>query len=988
MANSPDTNEVDKPTKNVDEPAGMKPVLVRKISDDILTLGKTNIEKQQTILTAKAIEDLGTPIRWPSNDEDKARYRSDAYENKVDLNKVVDSGLRYFDRNQYINGPTFSNYKTDLDAENNPIDDYPAVIMQTIMDFNNGPQEWVIKEGSTSTTKTESEIPSNKSLREPMPTAPRGAYFRSGSNSSSDNDSGNDIKLSGSINVRQIIYPVGTSQRFDGMVFIREGVVIYRQNKSLAEGCSLHSTNFGPWQPVGNEILDATFDENDSAKQALKINTRYHIRRNGMQLSLPDPSLYKPGSKVIVIQYPVGPGFNVSSTVTGKVFIDQTSDDGTVTITPAVSSDTIELPDGTVPAKVYPQRYVFSVVRENIGTTAEANGWRMEYEGLDSCSNVSGMMHLLDIHTSQPTGNLIPLNFFPQAPTSDEQVQYSRVPFDGVLELVLKLKKMPSDYYNNPCIFFVAIYDETGTRGGFESAPDKSNANKLYFTKVDEGGKVTYRPVGLGGTFTPADSVEYYVPKTPEAVRWVKLGAGSTIHCGINVVRRLRVYTGDIIRFSSVNFRSEHLSAFDGTASARIYPCKHGELPFKTGISHVSGDADFDSNVGFGNKTTVEGQPAVFDTNSWGEYKKSLGVIEAEDAITDKTAEIPASLQDLHNVADYLFRIIGDYGNLQRPMSLEATSNRSYNNSTLNRAVPGIYRLTDRTDGFDDENKKYWWKNASFLEDVFDDGSETRNAVLIVLGPGAITKLNLSEQTNYFNPVQPTAGNPGGTRVTIDGITGLFTSVNTQQVSDGFVSFNAKREGTTYSEGPFDYYSVQILFFKRTSGRYALYVRYGSNTGSWTTFEDVLSVNTLNTRDYIGMMSADEKFDPNAEHEELISLMNKYPIVHCYIGGRWGVGADGKRVMWLPDINPRSNEQDRIPMGAEVTFLFEPNTFDADFDVYRTDYLADGSGLAGIMGTIPALEDLSDKTVGYRQLVLKWLRGWKVVSFTDLKRTF
>lgn len=343
-------------------------------------------------------------------------------------------------------------------------------------------------------------------------------------------------------------------------------------------------------------------------------------------------------------------------------------------------------------------------------------------------------------------------------------------------------------------------------------------------------------------------------------------------------------------------------------------------------------------------------------------------------------------MQDLHNVADYLFRIIGDYGNLQRPMSLEATSNRSYNNSTLNRAVPGIYRLTDRTDGFDDENKKYWWKNASFLEDVFDDGSETSNAVLIVLGPGAITKLNLSEQANYFNPVQPTAGNPGGTRVTIDGITGLFTSVNTQQVSSGFISFNAKREGTTYSEEPFDYYSVQILFFKRISGRYALYVRYGSRTGTWTKFEDVL------TRDRIGMMSPVGKFDREVEYRELISLMNQYPIVHCYIDSvMWPISVvDGKqaRVVRLPNIDHKSNEHARIPMGAEVTFLFEPNTFDYDFVVLRTDRLADGTESSNLMGTIPKIEDRGNTTVEYRQLVLRWIGGWKVVSFTDLKRTF
>ncbi len=987
MANSPDTNEVDKPTKNVDEPAGMKPVLVRKISDDILTLGKTNIEKQQTILTAKAIEDLGTPIRWPSNAEDKARYRSDAYENKVDLNKVVDSGLRYFDRDQYINGPTFSNYKiaTASEGGNTLVNERPAVIMQTIMDFNNGPQEWVIKEGSTSTTKTESEMPSNKSLREPMPTAPRGAYFRSGSNSSSDNDSGNDIKLSGSINIRQIIYPVGTSQRFDGMVFIREGVAIYRQNKSLAEGCSLHSTNFGPWQPVGNEILDATFDENDDAVQALKINTRYHIRRNWMQLSLPDPSLYKPGSKVIVIQYPDGSGFNTSSTVTGKVYIDQNLVDGSITITPAVSSDIIELPDGAAPAKTYPQRYVFSVVRENIGTTAEANGWRLEYEGLDSCSNVSGMMQLFDMHTAQPTGNLLTDALFPQTSDSNEHVDYHRVPFDGVLELVLKLKGM-SD--NSSSVFFVSMYDDTGTRGGFRDAhitPDTFNANKLYFRRVVENSKVAYVPAGIPGVFTPERDVVYYTPTVPESVRWVKLDTSNTLHYNINVVRRLRVYTGDIIRFATVNFSRAQLSAYDGTASARIYPCKHGELPFKTGISHVSGDADF------GNKSDVTGQPAVFDTNSWGEYKKSLGVIEAGNTISDKSAEIPASLQDLHNVADYLFRIIGDYGNLQRPMSLKATEDKEYNNTKLNYAIPGIYRLTDPSDGTNTENKNYWWKNKSLLSDVFDDGSETRNAVLIVLGPGAITKLNEDDQTHYFNPVQRAIHNSTDVnqrvsdRVAIDGITGLFTSVGDTYTLKKLVSFEAQREGTTYRGSPYDYYSMQILFFKRTSGRYALYVRYGSNTGSWTTFEDVLSFNT--TRDYIGIMNVGYKFEPNVEHKELISLMNKHPVVHCYIGDGWAVDGNGKRVMHLPDIDPISNENG-IPMGAEVTFLFRPCTFDSDFDIMMTDYRDDGSRPDVCMGTIPKIENLSNTDIAYRQLVLRWIGGWKVVSFTDLKRTF
>ena len=982
MANFPTTNDVDKP-------ASMKPVLVTKISDDILTLGKTNIEKQQTILTAKAIEDLGTPIHWPSNDEDKARYGFDDDESIADLDKVVDSGLRYFDKDKYINGPTFSNYQTARADNGDPIDDNPAVIMQTIMDFNGSLQEWVIKEGNTSTTKTESEMPSNKSLREPMPTAPRGAYFRSGSDSSSDNDSDDDIKLSRSINVRQIIYPVGTSQRFDGMVFVREGVAVYQQVKSLAEGCSLYSTDFGPWQPVGNEILDATFYETDSKEQNLKINTRYHIHCDGMRLKLPDPSAYKPGSKVIVIQHPVGTAFNTSSTVIGKVCVNKMLIDGSITITPAASSDIIELPDGTAPAKTYPQRYVFTVVRESLGTSGEANGWRIEYEGLDSCSNVSGMMQLFDMHTAQPTGNLLTDTLFPQTSDSDEHVDYHRVPFDGVLELVLKLKGM-SD--NSSSVFFVSMYDDTGTRGGFRVAhitPDTFNTNKLYFRRVVENGKVVYVPAGIPGVFTPESDEGYYTPTVPASVRWVKLDTGNTLHYNINVVRRLRAYTGDIIRFATVNFSRAQLSADDGTASARIYPCKHGELPFKTGISHCGGTGDF------GNKTTVEGQPAMFDANSWDEYKKSIGVIEVDNEIYDKSAEIPASLQDLHNVADYLFRIIGDYGSLQRPMSLEATNNYDTNVAHLNSAIPGIYRLTDPSDRLDNGDKSYWCKEESSpLWDVFDDGSETRNAVLIVLGRGAITKLNADDQLHYFNPVQRAIHNSTDVnqrvndRVAIDGITGLFTSVGDRYALKKLVSFEAQREGTTYSDSPYDYYSMQILFFKRTSGRYALYVRYGSNTGYWTTFEDVLSANT--TRDYIGIMSAGHKFEPNVEHKELISLMNKHPVVHCYIGGgdNWDdVDGDGNRVMYLPDIGRMPNAN-VVPMGAEVTFLFRPSTFDADFEVRMIDYRDDGSGEEVRMGTIPKIEDHTNTPVGYRQLVLRWIGGWKVVSFTDLKKTF
>lgn len=970
MANSPDTDDVD----NVNKPAGMKPVLVRKISDDILTLGKTNIEKQQTILTAKAIEDLGTPIRWPSNAEDKARYRSDDSNDGnpiADLNKVVDSGLRYFDRDQYINGPTFSNYKiaTASEGGNTLVNERPAVIMQTIMDFNNGSQEWVIAEGASNTIKTEDEMPNGKSLRDPMPTAPRGA------------------SSNGDVRIRQIIYPVtGTSSRFAGMIFVREGTASYTRDETLADGYRLTSNEFGPWHPVGNEILDATFDENDNAVQALKINTRYHIRRNGMQLNLPDPSAYKPGSKVIVIQYPVGTGFNTFSTVIGKVCIDQELVDGSMTITPAVSSDVVELPDGIAPAKTYPQRYVFSVVREKTGDSSETNGWRVEYEGLDSCSNVSGMMQLFDMHTAQPTGNLLTDTLFPQTPDSDEHVDYHRVPFDGVLELVLKLKGM-SD--NSSSVFFVSMYDDTGTRGGFRVAhitPDTFNANKLYFRRVVENGKVAYVPAGIPGVFTPERDVVYYTPTVPESVRWVKLDTSNTLHYNINVVRRLRVYTGDIIRFATVNFSRAQLSAYDGTASARIYPCKHGELPFKTGISHCGGTGDF------GNKTTVEGQPAMFDANSWDEYKKSIGVIEVDNEIYDKSAEIPASLQDLHNVADYLFRIIGDYGNLQRPMSLEATDNYDTNVAHLNSAIPGIYRLTDPSDRLDNGDKSYWCKEESSpLWDVFDDGSETRNAVLIVLGRGAITKLNADDQLHYFNPVQRAIHNstdvnrPVNDRVAIDGITGLFTSVGDRYALKKLVSFEAQREGTTYSDSPYDYYSMQILFFKRTSGRYALYVRYGSNTGSWTTFEDVLSVNT--TRDYIGIMSAGHKFEPNVEHRELISLMNKHPIVHCYIGDGWVASGDGKRVMYLPDIGHMPNAN-VVPMGAEVTFLFKPYTFDADFEVRMIDYRDDGSGEEVCMGTIPKIENPSNTDIAYRQLVLRWIGGWKVVSFTDLKRTF
>ena len=91
----------------------MKPVLVTKVSDDISTLQKGDVEKQRTVLTARAIEDIFkcAPI-VKTNATDADYFDGD----KVDLDRITHACSRSLEADQYKNGPIITINHRDTDS--------------------------------------------------------------------------------------------------------------------------------------------------------------------------------------------------------------------------------------------------------------------------------------------------------------------------------------------------------------------------------------------------------------------------------------------------------------------------------------------------------------------------------------------------------------------------------------------------------------------------------------------------------------------------------------------------------------------------------------------------------------------------------------------------------------------------------------------------------------------------------------------------------
>lgn len=367
----------------------MKPVLVERITDDISSLQKSDVEKQKLMFSARAIADIFkcAPIK-KTNPSDVGFYDGDL----IDLNLVVESGHRTILANEYKNGPEVFIDHCEKDrnwsVNHSPLQVVPTAYLYTYGVLPSGELEWY----GNYDGKISIEDDEHKQTIKPRAKSPT---------------------------IRQILYPNldneyfvhrETHSRWDcGSPFCRQGTLQGDGTYKWEDWYLMGKSHNGP-----EYFTPVVITGHQDVVHPIDVETTYHIYGTVNDFRLPNANLdgYKPGMKIVVC---VHPPLNEDDVTACTVNYRDTNADGTVEsedemtllLTPHFRRDTKELD-----ASIAVNALITSVTTFEIVDVMEANGagsyrsWSIEASD-EETDFTSGMSQLLGEHIDRGTGDIV-----------------------------------------------------------------------------------------------------------------------------------------------------------------------------------------------------------------------------------------------------------------------------------------------------------------------------------------------------------------------------------------------------------------------------------------------------------------------------------------------------------------------------------------------------------------------------------------------------
>ena len=374
--------------KNITPPA-MKPVLVTEVSDDIRKVRGTDVAQQQTLLTARAMQDLlaGDLISLNDTSAFDRRYIKELEKEetgekyrRIDLDLIVDPSIRFVERGSYIHGPKYA-YDKDDSTKTNVVQ---AGILHTYAQLPDGQLTWDDDywRGTTS-------IPGPSAAKDDAPTRQRGEinhrHPREGAMS------------------RQIFYANNASIQ-DTNSFTRVGV--YRGYDSATD---TEIYEWGEWARTSGEktyiiVTDETVEEVVNPI----VNSIYSVHTSISEFKLPEASKLACGTSITIIQYP-DPDANDRSL--WATLVTYTPADGSdpmrIILTPAPIRNTAKKDEAYLEG-LSPTEYEFVVVpvidkesKIEVGRT-----WELQVDA-EASDFTTGITELLAAHTEPGVNDVV-----------------------------------------------------------------------------------------------------------------------------------------------------------------------------------------------------------------------------------------------------------------------------------------------------------------------------------------------------------------------------------------------------------------------------------------------------------------------------------------------------------------------------------------------------------------------------------------------------
>lgn len=427
----------------------MKPVLVTKIVDNINVLQQGDVERQRTVLTARAVSDIFkcVPI-VKSNPTDEGYFDGDV----VDLDRIVEACSRSLLKDQYKNGPVINinsipNGGSEWAIQNVP--DGTKVLPGMLYVFSildDGQLTWKNYDGVTSMfDQTETDDAADEEYRK-VDDRVKSKWVRQ---IFVPNEFNEYLKFDGTKD-HGSEPPRTLRTRYDfGVPWTRVGKVTFSStmDRSIVAGKVYYHEVNGEFYRV--DITDKTIDPfvqnwyefsgyewepwymqskvhngpeyftNILLKDALPsiqnplTDSIYHVYNKIDEFVLPNPNLdgYKVGQKIIIEVHPPLDE-NVESVVT-VLYQDTTSTGDTIStdeqmklvITPKVRRNTKDV-YGNVRDDVLVTSVACFEIVEHMENDIKFRTWELD-AGVEETDFTSGFAQMLGEHTDQCTGDLV-----------------------------------------------------------------------------------------------------------------------------------------------------------------------------------------------------------------------------------------------------------------------------------------------------------------------------------------------------------------------------------------------------------------------------------------------------------------------------------------------------------------------------------------------------------------------------------------------------